>query len=141
MNNVFQDVAPHGSITSKLSVTLSFSQSEFHVTLSLSQSEIVSLSQSQYSRRNVLHIQRVRIPYHVGFEVFTAVTMKNAVFWDVAPCGFLMDRRFGGMCHHSVPGPSELQSVCYQPSITSRRSRYFFYPEDGSDTFLRRVGL
>jgi hypothetical protein len=22
----------------------------------------------------------------VRFEVFTAVTMKNAVFWDVAPC-------------------------------------------------------
>jgi hypothetical protein len=22
----------------------------------------------------------------VGFEVFTAVTMKNAVFWGVAPC-------------------------------------------------------
>jgi hypothetical protein len=22
----------------------------------------------------------------VGFEVFTAVTMKNAVFWDVVPC-------------------------------------------------------
>jgi hypothetical protein len=23
----------------------------------------------------------------VRFEVFTAVTMKNAVFWDVTPCG------------------------------------------------------
>jgi hypothetical protein len=23
---------------------------------------------------------------NVRFEVFTAVTMKNAVFWDVAPC-------------------------------------------------------
>jgi hypothetical protein len=32
----------------------------------------------------------------VGFEVFTAVTMKNAVFWDVAPCGFIINRRFGG---------------------------------------------
>jgi hypothetical protein len=21
------------------------------------------------------------------FEIFTAVTMKNAVFWDVTPCG------------------------------------------------------
>jgi uncharacterized integral membrane protein len=26
----------------------------------------------------------------VGFEVFTAATMKNAVFWDVAPCGFII---------------------------------------------------
>jgi hypothetical protein len=24
---------------------------------------------------------------YVGFEVFTAVTMKNFVFWDVVPCG------------------------------------------------------
>jgi hypothetical protein len=30
------------------------------------------------------------------FEVFTAVTMKTAVFWDVAPCGFCKNRRFGG---------------------------------------------
>jgi hypothetical protein len=25
----------------------------------------------------------------VRFEVFTAVTMKNGIFWDVTPCGFL----------------------------------------------------
>jgi hypothetical protein len=24
---------------------------------------------------------------YVRFEVFTAVTMKNGVFWDVTPCG------------------------------------------------------
>jgi hypothetical protein len=24
---------------------------------------------------------------HVRFEVFTAVTMKKGVFWDVTPCG------------------------------------------------------
>jgi hypothetical protein len=32
----------------------------------------------------------------VRFEVFTAVTMKIAVFWDVAPCSFCVNRRFGG---------------------------------------------
>jgi hypothetical protein len=38
---------------------------------------------------------------HVGrnvfviFEVFTAVTMKNGVFWDVTPCGSCKNRRFG----------------------------------------------
>jgi hypothetical protein len=33
----------------------------------------------------------------VGFEVFTAVTTKNAVFWDVAPCrSYEINRRFGG---------------------------------------------
>jgi hypothetical protein len=32
----------------------------------------------------------------VRFEVFTPVTMKNAIFWDVAPCRSCMNRRFGG---------------------------------------------
>jgi hypothetical protein len=30
------------------------------------------------------------------FEVFTAATMKNGVFWDVTPCGFCKSRGFGG---------------------------------------------
>jgi hypothetical protein len=30
------------------------------------------------------------------FEAFTAVTMKNAIFWDVTPCGSCKNRRFGG---------------------------------------------
>jgi hypothetical protein len=32
----------------------------------------------------------------VRFEVFTAVTMKNVVFWDVSPCGSCKNRRCGG---------------------------------------------
>jgi hypothetical protein len=28
------------------------------------------------------------------FEVFTAVTMKNGVFWVVTPCGSCKNRRF-----------------------------------------------
>jgi hypothetical protein len=32
----------------------------------------------------------------VKFEVFTAVIMKNAVFWDAAPCISCVTRRFGG---------------------------------------------
>jgi hypothetical protein len=32
---------------------------------------------------------------HVRFEVFTAVTLKKAVFWDVAPCRSGVNRRFG----------------------------------------------
>jgi hypothetical protein len=32
----------------------------------------------------------------IRFEVFTAVTMKNGVFWDVTPCGSCKNRRFGG---------------------------------------------
>jgi hypothetical protein len=32
----------------------------------------------------------------VRFEIFTALTMKNGVFWDVTPCGSCNKRRFGG---------------------------------------------
>jgi hypothetical protein len=35
----------------------------------------------------------------VGFVDFMAVTMKNAVFWDVVPCG-----RFGGTCRSHLQG-------------------------------------
>jgi hypothetical protein len=31
-----------------------------------------------------------------NFYVFTEVTMKNGVFWDVMPCGCCKNRRFGG---------------------------------------------
>jgi hypothetical protein len=34
--------------------------------------------------------------YYVRFEVFSAVTMKNAVFWDVVPCSSCANRYFGG---------------------------------------------
>jgi hypothetical protein len=33
---------------------------------------------------------------HVRFEVFTAVTMKKAVFWDEVQCRYCVNRRFGG---------------------------------------------
>jgi hypothetical protein len=32
----------------------------------------------------------------VRFEAFTAVTMKNVVFWDVALCRTWVNQRFGG---------------------------------------------
>jgi hypothetical protein len=34
--------------------------------------------------------------FFVRFEVFTAVTMKNAVFWNVTSCGSCKNRRFLG---------------------------------------------
>jgi hypothetical protein len=42
---------------------------------------------------------RFRILYNneiLRFEVFTAVAMKNDVFWDVMPCGSCKNLRFGG---------------------------------------------
>jgi hypothetical protein len=38
----------------------------------------------------------------IRFEVFTAVTMKNAVFWDVRPRGSSKNRCFGGTQRESV---------------------------------------
>jgi hypothetical protein len=43
----------------------------------------------------LLH-RRENIPEDVRFEVFTAVTMKNGVFWVVTPCGSCKNRRLGG---------------------------------------------
>jgi hypothetical protein len=40
---------------------------------------------------------------HVRFEVFTAVTMKNGVFWVVTPCGSCKNRRFGGVTTQKTP--------------------------------------
>jgi hypothetical protein len=37
--------------------------------------------------------------YCLGFEIFTAVSIKNAAFWDGASCGFIISRRFRGTCH------------------------------------------
>jgi hypothetical protein len=43
----------------------------------------------------VKSIQRL-LGNYVRIEVFTAVTMKNGVFWDVTPCGSSKKRSFGG---------------------------------------------
>jgi hypothetical protein len=45
---------------------------------------------------------RYELNLYIRFEVFRAVTMKNAVFWDVTPCGSFKNRRLGGTyrLHH-----------------------------------------
>jgi hypothetical protein len=45
-----------------------------------------------------LVLQNISITFTccVRLEVFTAVTVKNGVFWDVTPCGSCKNRRFGG---------------------------------------------
>jgi hypothetical protein len=63
----------------------------------------------------------------VRFDVFTAVTMKNAVFWDAALCR---------SCVTDVSEELQTAAACSRWYLTCR----FFYPEDGGDTFLRNVG-
>jgi hypothetical protein len=65
---------------------------------------------------------------YMRFEVITAVTMRNAVFWDVASCRSCVNRRFRGTLLQSA-------ATCSRWLL----ARGFFYPEDGGDTFLRNV--
>jgi hypothetical protein len=52
--------------------------------------------QAQEEKLHVLK-RLVNVPScHVGFEVFTAVTMKTTIFLDVTPVGSCKNRRFGG---------------------------------------------
>jgi hypothetical protein len=40
------------------------------------------------------HFSTVKQDIDVRFEVFSAVAMKNAVFWDITPYGYCKNRRF-----------------------------------------------
>jgi hypothetical protein len=46
---------------------------------------------------SLITITILDIVHIVRFEVFTAVAMKNGVFWDVTPCGSCKNRRFVGI--------------------------------------------
>jgi hypothetical protein len=53
---------------------------------------LLQLTHRQYNQLQQIQQQKK----NVRFEVFTAVTMKNGVFWAVTPCGSYKNRRFGG---------------------------------------------
>jgi hypothetical protein len=46
----------------------------------------------------------LNVQHPVRSEAFTAVTMKNVVFWDVALCRSCVDRRFGGTYRQHLKG-------------------------------------
>jgi hypothetical protein len=46
-------------------------------------------------RRHIISATEPRRLLICKIEVSRAVTMKNAVFWDVTPCGSCKNRRFG----------------------------------------------
>jgi hypothetical protein len=57
-------------------------------------------------------------PIHVRFDVSTAVTIRNDVFWDVRPCGSCKNRRFGGTYsfhHQGVKGRTQYVSMSSLP--------------------------
>jgi hypothetical protein len=51
-----------------------------------------------------------RIRVNASFEVFTAVTMKNYVFRDVALCRSCVNRSFGGTYRHLLTGGGRARS-------------------------------
>jgi hypothetical protein len=83
----------------------------------------------------------------IRFEVFTAVTMKTVVFWDVVPCRSCVNQRFGETYRLHLQGRkirgrvtsvSKWLQTAHSAAIFSRwfLIRGFFYPEDGGNTFL-----
>jgi hypothetical protein len=65
---------------------------------------------------------------YVRFEVFTALAMKNAVFWDVAPGRYCVNRRFGETFRFHVQGIK----ICEQGTSVSRWLQPWLHiPEDG----------
>jgi hypothetical protein len=45
------------------------------------------------------------------FQAFTALTMKNALFWDVTQCGSCKNRHFGEMYSFHHQGGKNLQDM------------------------------
>jgi hypothetical protein len=55
--------------------------------MSVSCPYLSSRSSSIQNRRNCISFFENTSVSYVRSEVFTVVTMKNGVFWDVTPCG------------------------------------------------------
>jgi hypothetical protein len=78
-----------------------------------------------------------QIVHYVGFEVFTAVTMKKAVFLDVAPCREWV-KRVSEERISSIFRVEEKRrkSASEEPAWAGANKLLV----DGGDTFLRIVG-
>jgi hypothetical protein len=71
---------------------------------------------------------------YVRFEAFMAITMKKAVYLDLAPCRYCVNR---GFIFRVGEKGEETPRARYQ---REQVPAVFFYPEDGGDTFLRNIG-
>jgi hypothetical protein len=72
----------------------------------------------------VLHRRHITSPLqspdglcYVRFAVFTAVIKKNAVFWDVVPCGSCRNGRIEGPYHFHLQGDKNLRAAFTVSSI------------------------
>jgi hypothetical protein len=62
----------------------------------------------------------------VRFEVLSAVTMKNAVFWDGMLCRRCVNRRFGGMIRLHLQGRRQ-EEIREGISLSKRNGLYIKY--------------
>jgi hypothetical protein len=52
------------------------------------------------THRKVPAVGSFRLSYHTMRHNFPSIRiLKSYGLWDVAPCGFIINRRFGGTCH------------------------------------------
>jgi hypothetical protein len=83
------------------------------------------------------------IENYIRFEVFTVLTMKNGVFWDVTQYGSCKNRRFGGTYRHFHQGDKN--------RLTRNNARCSYcqccsyitdscIPDEGGAKFLRNFG-
>jgi hypothetical protein len=96
MDRIFAGVDYHWFVREGHTISLSAHDSygKFHLSMSL-RLEGSSLLYNCSSLTTGLQ----NLHSHVRFEVFTAVTMNNSVFWDVTPCKSCVKRRLGGAYH------------------------------------------
>jgi hypothetical protein len=53
------------------------------------------LIQQEWVSARITNVSINCVNFFKEFEVFTALTMKNAVFWDMMPFEFVINGRFG----------------------------------------------
>jgi hypothetical protein len=69
--------------------------------------------------------------YNVRFEVFTAVTMKNGVFWVATPCESCKNRCFGGTWRLLHQGDTLMKEApCSSKTSVLTRTTQRNIPED-----------
>jgi hypothetical protein len=86
-----------------------------------------TVEQQIFMYNNYVEINHVKGEHYVRFEVFTAVTIKKAVFWDVAPCRNGVNRRFGGTYRLHLQGRKEIiRKSTREASVRDVRGRLLY---------------